>query len=160
MRPLLRFLSPLFAGALFGVGLVLGGMTQPAKVVGFLDVTGDWDPSLILVMGGAVMVYALLYRVFTKREAPLFATTFSLPTRKDLDARLLAGAALFGVGWGLGGFCPGPGLVSLGSGGGKAATFVVTMLAGMELKRRLDLVRARKTQEQAESRPELAGASS
>lgn len=118
------------AGLLFGAGLVLGGMTQPAKVIGFLDPGGQWDPSLALVMVGAIAVHALAYRIVRGRAAPLFANAFSVPTRRDLDAPLLLGAALFGVGWGLGGYCPGPGLVSLGSGRLEPLAFVLAFLAG------------------------------
>lgn len=118
-------------GVLFALGLVLGGMTQPSKVVGFLDFTGAWDPSLALVMGGALGTHALLRRFVTARPAPLLDSAFHVPSRRDLDARLVAGAAIFGVGWGLGGFCPGPAVVAFG--GGAPAAFVVlpAMLAGM-----------------------------
>ncbi|MCA9679540.1 MAG: YeeE/YedE family protein, partial [Myxococcales bacterium] len=120
------------AGLLFGLGLVLAGMTIPAKVIGFLDITsaqGAWDPSLMFVMGGAIAVHAVALRLVRRRGAPLFDRTFHLPTRKDLDLLLLAGAAIFGVGWGLAGYCPGPGLVSAAGGMGAGATFVAAMLA-------------------------------
>ena len=94
-----RNLSALVAGAMFAVGLVLGGMTQPGKVIGFLDFTGDWDPSLALVLGGALRVYAVLSRIFLRRAAPLFEHKFHLPSRRDIDRRLILGAALFGAGW-------------------------------------------------------------
>lgn len=122
------------AGLLFGVGLGVSGMTLPSKVVGFLDVTGNWDASLAFVMVGAIAVHTLLYRAVRSRPSPLFDGRFHVPTRKDLDPRLLLGAALFGVGWGIGGFCPGPALVSLASGGGAALLFVVMMLLGMWLQ--------------------------
>ena len=124
------------AGALFGAGLLLAGMTRPDKVIGFLDLFGRWDPSLMFVMAGAIAVHLVAYRLVVKRPRPLFDAGFHLPTRRDLDARLLAGAAIFGVGWGLGGFCPGPGLVSAAA-GGDALVFVVTMTAGMLLQHRL-----------------------
>lgn len=121
-----------FAGALFSVGLVLGGMTQPARVIGFLDFFGSWDPSLMFVMGGAVVVHFALFRVITKRRSPLFDERFHLPTRKDIDGRLVIGAALFGIGWGLVGYCPGPALVSLAT-GQRAIVFTVALLAGMAI---------------------------
>jgi uncharacterized protein len=121
----------LAAGALFGVGLVLGGMTRPRKVIGFLDFGGNWDPSLACVMLGAVSVHFLGYRVVQGRAAPLLADEFALPTRRHIDARLVLGAAVFGIGWGLAGYCPGPGLVSLASGNLGAVVFVGTMLVGM-----------------------------
>ncbi|MFZ4739185.1 MAG: DUF6691 family protein [Bradymonadia bacterium] len=120
------------SGVLFGAGLVVSGMTLPTKVVGFLDAFGGaWDPSLALVMVGAIGVHAVVHRVFSGRPSPLWATRWSLPTRRDLDARLLLGAALFGLGWGIGGYCPGPGLVSLAGGALSSAVFVGTMLLGM-----------------------------
>jgi uncharacterized membrane protein YedE/YeeE len=126
--------SALGAGALFGAGLVVSGMAKPAKVIGFLDVTGRWDPSLAFVMAGAVFVYMILFRVILRRGSPLLDVKFHLPTRKDLDARLIAGSALFGVGWGLAGYCPGPALVSLGAGMLPALVFVAAMTAGMWLE--------------------------
>jgi hypothetical protein len=104
------------AGSLVAVGLAISGMTKPSKVVGFLDVAGPWDPSLVLVMAAAVAVTFVAYRLILRRASPIFDMKFHLPTRKDIDRRLVLGAALFGVGWGLGGFCPGPGLVA-GAGG-------------------------------------------
>ena len=128
--------SALGAGALFGVGLGVAGMTSPAKVQAFLDFFGDWDPSLALVMVGAIAVH-VLGRLVVRRSAPLFDTRFHLPTRNDLDRPLVLGAALFGVGWGLGGFCPGPGIVSLASGTLDAVVFVGAMAVGMALHFRL-----------------------
>jgi uncharacterized membrane protein YedE/YeeE len=119
------------AGVLFGAGLLVSGMTQPAKVVGFLDVTRGWDPSLGFVMAGAVAVYALAFRRIRRRATPWFDGAFHLPTRRDVDATLLAGAAIFGVGWGLGGLCPGPGLVAAAGGSTTAIAFVAAMLTGM-----------------------------
>jgi len=123
------------AGLVFGVGLVVSGMTQPDKVRGFLDLTGAWDPSHAFVMIGAIAVHFVLFRLVRRRPSPLFDTRFHLPTRGDLDPKLIGGAALFGVGWGLGGMCPGPGLVDLGSGLLPAAVFVVAMAGGMTLQR-------------------------
>jgi uncharacterized membrane protein YedE/YeeE len=128
-----RALSALVSGALFAVGLALGGMTQPAKVVGFLDIFGEWDPSLVFVMAGAVATYTLLYRLILKRPTPLFAAGFSFPKRKDIDVPLVGGAFLFGVGWGLSGLCPGPALCSLATGRSEAFLFVGSMLLGIGL---------------------------
>jgi hypothetical protein len=119
------------AGSLFAVGLTVSGMTKPSKVTGFLDVAGRWDPSLGLVMAGALAVSFIAHRLIRRRAAPIFDVKFHLPTRKDIDWRLVVGATLFGVGWGLGGFCPGPGLVA-GAGGVTAAiVFVGGMTIGM-----------------------------
>jgi hypothetical protein len=124
----------LAAGLLFAVGLAVSGMTQPAKVVGFLDFLGAWDPSLAFVMLGAIVVYMGAYRgVVLKVKRPLFADRFSIPTRSDIDFPLVAGSAIFGVGWGLSGFCPGPALVSFGAGASSALWFVPAVLAGMVL---------------------------
>ncbi|MSQ48315.1 MAG: YeeE/YedE family protein [Deltaproteobacteria bacterium] len=126
-------LAAFVAGVIFAMGLAIGGMTKPAKVVGFLDFTGNWDPSLMFVMGGAVMTHAILYRLIRKRPTPLFTEAFSIPTRTDIDARLLGGAALFGVGWGLSGFCPGPAITSLVSGQMSVLIFAAAMIGGMAL---------------------------
>lgn len=119
------------AGLVFAIGLAVGGMTDPLKVISFLDFTGAWDPSLAFVMGGAIAVYAPLFRVLSRRQAPVFDRTFHLPSRRDIDSRLVVGSTLFGIGWGLGGFCPGPALVSLMSFGKSALVFGAAMLAGM-----------------------------
>jgi uncharacterized membrane protein YedE/YeeE len=126
-------LVALVSGLLFGAGLTISQMVNPAKVAGFLDVAGDWDPSLALVMGGALTVTAICYRLTMRRGAPLFATDFRVPTAENIDAALLGGAALFGVGWGLGGFCPGPAIASLAFGIWQTALFVVAMVAAMAL---------------------------
>lgn len=131
----MQLLAALASGLLFGAGLALGGMTNPAKVLGFLDVTGAWDPSLAFVMGGALAVNALAYALTRKRAKPLFADAFALPTKRELDARLLGGAALFGVGWALVGLCPGPALASLARGEGEVFAFVAAMCAGMLAQR-------------------------
>jgi uncharacterized membrane protein YedE/YeeE len=120
------------SGLLFAFGLALGGMTDPAKVRAFLDVFGAWDPSLAFVMGGAVGVYTLVFRFVRPRlSRPVLAPRFELPTRRDLDPRLILGAAVFGVGWGLGGICPGPAVVSFASGGLDILVFLAAMAAGM-----------------------------
>jgi hypothetical protein len=136
------------SGALFAVGLAIGGMTQPSKIIGFLDFFGDWDPSLAFVMGGAVSVYFVAYRLIHRRfvvarKPPLAATRFTLPSRRDVDVPLLAGAALFGAGWAVAGYCPGPAIASLGAGSGPAIVFVIAMLAGMALYRGGEHLRAR-----------------
>lgn len=119
------------AGALFGVGLAVSGMTRPSKVVGFLDLAGSWDASLAFVMIGAIGVHLVAGRILRKRPTPRFDARWHLPTRKDIDPKLVVGAALFGVGWGLGGYCPGPGLVSGGAGSLAALVFVGGMTLGM-----------------------------
>lgn len=126
-------LAALAAGLLFGLGLIVSEMVDPAKVIGFLDVFGDWDPSLAFVMAGAVAVSALGYAVAKRRGRPVLASRFQVPDRRDLDIRLLCGAAIFGVGWGLAGLCPGPALVALSLVPGKVIVFVAAMLAGMAL---------------------------
>jgi uncharacterized membrane protein YedE/YeeE len=130
----MKQLSALLAGLLFALGLALSGMTQPARVLGFLDVTGAWDPSLAFVMLGALAVYAPAQRLITRRRArPLQAAAFELPATSPIDAALIAGAAVFGVGWGLAGFCPGPALVASAAGAREAAWTSLGMLLGMLL---------------------------
>ena len=131
------YLAAFGTGTLFAVGLALSGMTKPSKITGFLDVAGAWDPSLGLVMAGAVAVTFVAYRLIRRRRAPLFDTRFHLPTRKDIDLRLVLGALLFGVGWGLAGYCPGPGIVAAASGAVGALVFVAGMTAGMLLEHTL-----------------------
>ena len=126
-------LAAFAAGLIFAVGLAIGGMTDPNKVIGFLDLAGHWDPSLAFVMGGAILVYAPLFRLITRRSAPVFDKAFHLPTRKDLDVRLVLGSMLFGLGWGLGGYCPGPAVVSTMSFYPTALVFTASMLVGMGL---------------------------
>ena len=126
-----RELAALACGVLFGAGLAAAGMTNPAKVLAFLDVLGDWDPTLLVVMGGAVAVATLAYRLAFRRGAPLFEARFSLPTRQDIDRRLVVGALLFGIGWGLFGYCPGPAIAALAHGNPEAFLFVGAMLAGV-----------------------------
>ena len=125
----------LFSGALFAIGLGVAGMTQPDKIIGYLDFFGEWDPSLMGVMGGAVVVYAIAFRLIMKRPMPVFALKFSLPTRTDIDGNLVVGAGLFGIGWGLSGLCPGPGLASLPTGALPIFVFIGSMIAGMVLYR-------------------------
>ena len=130
-----RLLPPLLSGALFGAGLALGGMTNPARVRGFLDIFGDWDPTLAFVMGGAVVVMAITWRFRERMAHPLFADKFSLPDRSDLTGKLVGGSALFGIGWGVAGLCPGPGVAALVIEPASAAIFVIAMLAGMGIVR-------------------------
>lgn len=126
-------LVALASGMLFAVGLGVAGMTQPSKVVGFLDLFGQWDPSLAFVMMGAIAVYMPVFRVMQRRGRPVLTPHLQVPGPRPIDGRLLAGAALFGVGWGLSGFCPGPALVSLTTLSGPALVFGAMMLAGMGL---------------------------
>jgi uncharacterized protein len=133
----LPWLIAFAGGALFSLGLAMSGMTDPAKVIGFLDVTGDWDPTLLFVMGGAVTVFMIAWRTARRLQAPAFAPAFpQLPER--IDRRLVVGSLLFGAGWGLAGYCPGPALVSLGAGVEQAAVFVLAMIAGMYLHKLVD----------------------
>ena len=118
-------------GLLFGLGLMLSGMTDPGKVIGFLDLFGTWDPSLALVMGGAIMVGFFAFTVAKKRTSTFLGGAMRLPTNMDMDKKLVIGSLLFGAGWGLAGFCPGPALVSMADGQPKALVFVLAMLVGM-----------------------------
>ena len=120
-----------FAGLVFGIGLLVSGMTDPGKVKGFLDVAGAWDPSLAFVMAGASAVGLFAFALAKRRAQAFLGGAMRLPQRRDIDGRLVGGSIVFGIGWGLAGFCPGPALVSLGSGEAKAAVFVAGMLAGM-----------------------------
>lgn len=142
-----------FSGALFAAGLGVAGMTNPAKVMAFLDVAGAWDPSLAFVMIGAIAVYAVAFRVAIKRPAPLLAEAFSLPKRSDLDAPLILGAGLFGAGWGLAGYCPGPAITSLATGAPGVFLFVAAMLAGMLLHRAYEALTAAPPQGAAQGSP-------
>jgi uncharacterized protein len=129
------FVLAAVAGAVFALGLALGGMTMPANVTGFLDVGGAWDPTLAFVMAGAIGVYAPLLRIIRGRGRPILADTFSWPTARAIDLRLIGGAAIFGIGWGLSGYCPGPALTSLAGGGPSIAVFLIAMLIGIALAR-------------------------
>jgi uncharacterized membrane protein YedE/YeeE len=133
----MRAIAALVCGIAFGVGLALGGMTNPAKVLAFLDLAGAWDATLALVMAGALAVNAPVYWMTRRRTRPLLAGAFALPASRELDARLLGGAALFGVGWGLAGLCPGPALADLARGDLRVAVFVAAMVAGMLLQRKI-----------------------
>lgn len=124
-------LSALLSGLVFGLGLIVSGMANPAKVLGFLDLAGEWDPSLALVMAGAIAVGFFAFLIAKNRTRSFIGAEMKLPTASAIDNRLLAGSALFGAGWGVAGFCPGPGLVALGMGELKALVFVAAMLVGM-----------------------------
>jgi uncharacterized membrane protein YedE/YeeE len=126
-------ISEFLVGLLFGLGLILSGMTDPGKVLGFLDISGMWDPSLALVMAGAIAVGFFAFAIAKKRTANFLGGALHLPKSNQIDKPLVIGAMLFGAGWGLAGFCPGPGLVSLASGNVKGAVFVALMLVGMQL---------------------------
>jgi uncharacterized membrane protein YedE/YeeE len=131
----MRTPTALLAGAVFGTGIAISGMINPAKVQNFFDFAGTWDPSLAFVMGGALLVTFIGYRLVLRRPAPMFDTKFHLPTKKDLDLPLLAGAATFGVGWGITGFCPGGSIPALGLAQPNALIFVISMIGGIALAR-------------------------
>ena len=144
-HPWLGFLIALGTGLFFGWGLTLSGMADPLTVQAFLDVAGEWNPALAFVMGGAVMVSLLGFQwLLKKRQAPVCGEVFHLPQNKAIDRRLVIGAALFGIGWGLGGLCPGPGQVAAAGGSVAALAFVAAMLAGMRLQHVTERVRARR----------------
>ncbi|MDR7332172.1 DUF6691 family protein [Roseateles asaccharophilus] len=126
-------LAALLAGLVFGIGLIVSGMADPAKVLGFLDLAGPWDPSLALVMAGAIAVGVVAFAIAARSRRTLLGLDFNLPAARHIDRRLVGGSLLFGIGWGLAGFCPGPALVALGMGELKAVVFVAAMLAGMGL---------------------------
>jgi hypothetical protein len=137
---MLAYLLAFLSGTLFAIGLGISGMTLPQKVIGFLDFAGSWDPSLAFVMIGSAGVYMLFYRRIRRRSHPLFDTSFHVPTRSDIDRRLVTGAALFGIGWGLVGLCPGPAMTALVSGQSKTLIFFVSMIAGMYAFRTVDQI--------------------
>lgn len=134
----MSLLTALLSGFLFGLGLTVSGMVNPEKVLGFLDFAGHWDPSLALVMVAAIPVAALGFAAGQRRQAPLCTPVFAGPAKSRVDARLMAGAVLFGIGWGLAGFCPGPALASMAFGGWRVLVFVAAMLAGMAAFRLLE----------------------
>jgi len=126
-------LISLASGCLFGFGLALSGMVNPSKIVGFLDITGNWDPSLLFVMAGGVFVTVISFRFLLTRPTPVFGGRLVLPTKQDIDPPLLVGASIFGIGWALGGFCPGPALSALAYGNEKVFIFVGAMIVGIAL---------------------------
>ncbi|HEY0846633.1 MAG TPA: DUF6691 family protein [Noviherbaspirillum sp.] len=129
----MNFVASLVSGLLFGIGLIVSGMSDPGKVLGFLDLAGKWNPSLALVMGGALLVGLVAFSVARRRTMTFLGGAMHMPTLRDVDRRLVLGSVAFGAGWGLAGFCPGPALVSLAAGEVKALVFVVAMLGGMVL---------------------------
>ena len=141
----MHILSALIVGLVFGIGLIVSGMTDPSKVLGFLDLAGTWDPSLAFVMGGAILVGLLAFRMAGRRERSLLGEAMRLPTATRIDRRLVLGSLAFGAGWGLAGYCPGPALASLASGSAKPLVFTAAMVAGMgvfELFERMGAARA------------------
>jgi uncharacterized protein len=136
-------LASLLAGLVFGIGLIVSGMADPAKVLGFLDLAGPWDPSLALVMAGAIAVGVVAFTMAGRRARSWLGLEMKLPTSRQIDRRLVIGSLLFGIGWGVAGFCPGPALVALGMGQAKAIVFVVFMLAGMGAFELIERLRAR-----------------
>lgn len=139
----MKVFMALLAGLLFGLGLILSGMTDPSKVLGFLDLTGEWDPSLAFVMGGALLVGSLIFPVVIKRPKAMLGDVMRLPTATQIDRRLVFGGLTFGVGWGLAGYCPGPALASLAQGGVKPLIFVLAMLVGMAVFEMLERMKHR-----------------
>ena len=138
-----RLIAALLAGTLFGVGLSVGGMTEASRIVGVMDIAGTWDPTLVIVLLAAVVTYHVMYRFIVPRGAPLFAAKFEIPTRRDINLRLISGAGMFGVGWALSGYCPGPAVASLPSGQVQTIVVVLAMAAGMMLYDLTPIVRLR-----------------
>ena len=136
-------LASLFAGLVFGFGLLVSGMANPEKVLGFLDIAGLWDPSLAFVMGGAILVGLGAFAVARRRTLSFLGFQMKMPSSSHIDKRLVFGGLMFGVGWGIAGFCPGPGLVALGAGEAKAAVFVASMVAGMAIFELIERNRAK-----------------
>ncbi len=126
-------IASFIVGLIFGIGLVIGGMTDPSKVIGFLDIAGQWDPSLAFVMGGALIVGVIAFRFARNRTSNFLGGAIRIPTKNDIDKRMVIGSLLFGAGWGMAGFCPGPAITALGTGNSKALLFVLAMIAGMAL---------------------------
>lgn len=139
----MKIFTALLAGLLFGVGLILSGMTDPSKVLGFLDLTGNWNPSLAFVMGGALLVGSIVFPLVAKRPKAILGDTMHLPTATQIDRRLVLGSLAFGVGWGLAGYCPGPALASLAQGGTKPLLFFFSMLVGMAVFEVLERIKNR-----------------
>lgn len=148
MRKHFGLLSQFAIGALFGWGLIISGMSNPQKVLGFLDLAGLWDPSLIFVMAGAILVGLAGFYIVSKRSEAFFGGALHIPTRRDISKPLIVGSFVFGVGWGIAGICPGPALVALGAGYLKAFVFVVAMLVGMKVCEKFFTAHKRKPQQQ------------
>jgi uncharacterized membrane protein YedE/YeeE len=133
MRRHFSFFSQYLIGVLFGIGLIISGMSNPKKILNFLDLAGNWDPSLIFVMGGAILVGLAGFYLVSKRSEVFFGGALHIPTRRDISKPLIIGSLIFGAGWGIAGFCPGPAIVALGAGHLKAFVFILAMLAGMAI---------------------------
>ena len=133
MRKHFSFFSQYLIGVLFGIGLIISGMSNPKKILNFLDLAGNWDPSLIFVMGGAILVGLAGFYLVSKRSEAFFGGALHIPTRRDISKPLIIGSLIFGAGWGIAGFCPGPAIVALGAGHLKAFVFILAMLAGMAI---------------------------
>ena len=145
----MKFFFAFLSGLLFGIGLIFSGMSDPSKVLSFLDVTGHWDPSLAFVLGGAVLVGSLVFPFASKRAQSLLGEAIQLPSAKQIDRRLVFGSITFGIGWGLAGYCPGPAIASLALGNPKPLLFVIAMLAGMGLFEVLERAKTKTKQESA-----------
>lgn len=145
----MRILTSYLIGLIFGVGISISGMANPAKVLNFFDVTGAWDPSLAFVMGGALIVTFIGYRYVLKRPAPFLSASFQLPTRRDLDLSLIGGSAVFGVGWGIAGFCPGGALPALGTARSEVLIFVAALLGGIVIAKLMQAAMSRRAAAQA-----------
>lgn len=139
----MRLFITYLIGIIFGVGIAISGMANPAKVLNFFDIAGTWDPSLLFVMGGAVVTTFIGYKLVFGRKAPIFGKEFLLPQRRDLDARLIGGSALFGIGWGIAGFCPGGALPALGTGRWEVFAFTAALLVGIVLARKVQIATTR-----------------
>lgn len=142
---MMRFIITYAIGLIFGIGIMISGMANPAKVINFFDIAGTWDPSLIFVMGGALIVAFIGYRIVFRRATPMMDSKFHLPTKTDLDMRLIGGSAIFGVGWGIAGFCPGGALPAIGTGRTEVLIFVVALVAGIAIAKRLQTFTAQRT---------------
>ena len=150
--------SAFVVGLLFGVGLILSGMTDPSKIIGFLDLAGAWDPSLACVMGGAILVGFAAFRLARTRTESFLGGAMHLPAARHIDRELILGSLAFGIGWGLAGYCPGPAVVALGAGQDKAVLFVIAMIAGMALYEAADrLLYARRRRRVPRERSDVAG---
>ena len=138
----MKFIFALLTGIVFGIGIAVSGMMDPAKVLNFFDIAGSWDPSLAFVMGGALIVTFIGYRLVWRREAPLFEDRFQVPTSNRIDSKLVGGSALFGIGWGIAGFCPGAAIPALGTGRWEVALFLIAVIGGFFLRRLVAPIRA------------------
>lgn len=145
----MRIIMAFITGLIFGLGLIVSGMTNPSKVIGFLDLAGSWDPSLAFVMAGAIFVGIIAFRFAKAGQKSLLGDVMHLPTANQIDLRLIAGALVFGVGWGLAGYCPGPALTSIAQGGSKPLIFVVAMICGMAIFEIMERIQHRTNRKQS-----------